>query len=854
MSHPTQDRNFRLPLDTRPARYRYALSLDVEARTFEGKGTLELSVGRAGTELTLHAAELQLSNVQFEGGGKRLPASEVRYAAESQTVTVCFPEALPKGEGRLSFAWRGQMNAGLRGLYRAGPMAVTQFEAADARRLFPCFDEPSFKARWALTLTYPATLLALANGAPVEERVEGGARTVRFEETELLSSYLVALVCGPLDSSPVQQANGIPVRTWSVPEKVGLTAFGQEVALAVLPRLQDYFGLPYAFGKVDQIAVPDFEAGAMENAGLVTYREIVLLLDPKTASVGIQKRVAEVITHELAHQWFGNWVTMVWWDDLWLNEAFATWMAYKIVDGWRPEWRMWLDFDQGKASALGLDALRSTHPIRSVVRNADEATENFDAITYQKGGAVLRMIEGYLGEERFRAGIRQYMQRHARANAVADDLWGALAQASSEPVVELANAWIGQSGYPLVSAALQGSRATLSQTRYFSEPGQSAEDLWPIPVVLKFRDEAGVKTHRALVREAVATVELPAQGQVRWLCANAESSGFYRVRYDGALLPALAEDLGRLSAAERVSLLSDQRALVRSAHVPVSSLLELASRFGGEQDYAVLDELDGALAAIEYRLVADEDIERFRRHARELTSAQLRPLGLTAQPNEPIGLRLRRAALVRMAALTGRDPSWIAQLREGVDRVLEGDKTALEANLQEAAVLAAARGGDEALFDRLLAAYGTEADPAFKRRYLFALAAFEAPALAKRAAELAFSPTVPTQEFAGFATLLLRNPVAREEFWTSLQARWEEVARRGDGAPMVYRRVVEGLGMLRERRHLEQAQALWAKHPADPVKQAWAQTLERLAQEVAFRERALPQTSQWLTSHAAQGR
>ena len=257
-----------------------------------------------------------------------------------------------------------------------------------------------------------------------------------------------------------------------MPAKRHLTAFAQRAAAAVLPLLEDYFGLPYPFGKLDQIGVPDFEAGAMENAGCITFREVALLLDEATAPLAVQKRVAEVITHELAHQWFGNLVTMVWWDDLWLNEAFATWMAYKIVDAWRPEWRIWMDFEGGKGAAMLLDSLQAAHPIRADVNNAEEAGESFDAITYEKGGAVLRMIEGFLGEDRFRDGIRLYMRRHREANATADDLWGALATASGQPIVALANGWIRQVGYPVVSLALDAAagRVSLAQRRFFADP------------------------------------------------------------------------------------------------------------------------------------------------------------------------------------------------------------------------------------------------------------------------------------------------------------------------------------------------------------------------------------------------
>ncbi|HYQ80356.1 MAG TPA: M1 family metallopeptidase, partial [Anaeromyxobacteraceae bacterium] len=470
MPHPTEDRNFRLPLHVRPLRYAATLSLDLAGRTFRGRETVQLTVSRATDEIVLHGADLAVGRAAVRAGGRSLAPVATAVPA-SETILLRLPEPVQPGAAELELEWSGRFTEGLRGLYQAGPVAVTQFEAADARRLFPCFDEPGFKASWALTLEAPKGVAVLSNARPASGDDLGERVRVAFGETPPLSTYLVALAAGKLEATPPENVRGVPVRTWAVPEKIRLAAFGQEVAVAVLPRLEDYFGIPYAFGKLDQLAVPDFEAGAMENAGLVTYREVMLLLDPATAPLTQQKRVAEVVTHELSHMWFGNWVTMAWWDDLWLNEAFATWMAFKTVDGWKPAWRVWLEFDAGKAAAMGLDALRSTHPIRAEVRNAAEATEAFDLITYEKGGAVLRMIEGWLGEERFRDGIRLYMKKHARANAVADDLWGALAEASRQPVVELANAWIGHGGFPLLRVERQGKRLSLSQRRFFSEPG-----------------------------------------------------------------------------------------------------------------------------------------------------------------------------------------------------------------------------------------------------------------------------------------------------------------------------------------------------------------------------------------------
>ncbi len=850
MPHPTDDRNFRLPLHVRPLRYAATLSLDLAGRSFRGREVVELTVDRATDEIAVHGVELAVAHAAVRAGGRTL-AARVESAPASETILFRLAEPVQPGGAELEIEWSGKFSPGLRGLYMAGNVAVTQFEAADARRVFPCFDEPGFKAAWSLTLEAPKGVAVLSNARAASGDDLGERVRLAFRETPPLATYLVALAAGALEATPPETVRAVPVRTWAVPEKIRLAAFGQGVAMAVLPRLEDYFGIPYAFGKLDQLAVPDFEAGAMENAGLVTYREVALLLDPATASLAQQKRVAEVVTHELSHMWFGDLVTMAWWNDLWLNEAFATWMAYKVVDGWKPEWRVWLEFDAGKAAAMGLDALRSTHPIRAEVHNAAEAAESFDLITYEKGGAVLRMIEGWLGEESFRDGIRLYMKKHARGNAVADDLWAALADASRQPVVELANAWIGQGGFPLLRVERRGNHLAFSQRRFFSEPGARDEGpaaRWPVPAVLRWEDRGGVKERRVLLREAAEGLELEVQGEVAWLCANAGATGFYRVAYDVEGLAALTRHLAALRPEERIQLFADEWALVRAGEREVGAFLDLAAGFGGEEDYAVLDELAARLSALEHRLLGEADRPRFQAFLEGLLGRQLGAVGWGGAEGEPDGLRLRRRALLGLLGLSGRSPAVVAEASRRMDRVLAGETAALEANLHDPVAVMAARSGDARRFESFLSRFRVEADPAFKRRYLMALGAFEDAALAARGVDLCFSETVPLQDLASYAAVLLSNRAARDPFWRALRDRWPEVAARTSGAPMLQRRIVEAMGALVERRHLEEVEAFLAAHPIATARQAAAQTLERLRQDVALRERCLPQVSRWLAA------
>ena len=829
-------KNFRLPLDVTPVRYSAHLAPDLKAGTFEGRMELEVTLEKPRREIFLHAVDLSLTRVRARPSLRATVTSD----AASETVTLQFAEELPKGTHVLDVAWTGKFSPGLRGLYRAGPLAVTQFEAADARRVFPCFDEPAFKARWSLQLVgLPEGAVALSNGKPTKDQKEpDGGRTVQFEETPPLSSYLIAICVGELKGCPPETVRGYPIQTWAVPQKLALTAFGQEVACATLPLLEDYFGQPYAYGKVDQVGVPDFEAGAMENAGCITYREVALLLDPKTAPLNIQKRVAEVITHELSHQWFGNLVTMVWWDDLWLNEAFATWMAYKIVDQWRPKWRVWMDFEVGKGAALHLDAMKSSHPIRAEIKNAEEAGESFDAITYEKGGAILRMIEGYLGEEKFRDGIRLYMKKHREKNATADDLWGALAEASGQPILELANGWIRQTGYPLLTVGEQQGKIKLSQKRFFSDPGAAPETTqWLLPVVLR----VGGREQRVLLSKQEEIVE-PAD-KFDWLLGNVGARGFYRTAYEPELLRRLISALPRLAPEERMALVSDQWALVRSGATAIDGFLHLLAGLHAEEDHVVLDEVVGRLGYLEHRAVAEQDRSAFQGWVRAQFAGAGADLDWEVRDGEDDERRLRRAAVQRAMALVARDPETIAAALLRFDRLLA--KRPVDPNLLDIVVAVAARTADEKRFETLQSMASTELDPAAKRRYLHSLAAVENPLLLERAVELALDPFVQMQDFASYLGALLANRATRELAWKLIQTRWAEVRKKGD-SPMILRRLVEALGSLPERAHLAAVEKFLASPDLLPARQAVAQTLERLRMDVALREKLLPEVAAFL--------
>jgi puromycin-sensitive aminopeptidase len=838
------DKNFRLPTDIRPERYVFDITPNLGARTFTGSGHVDLVLDRPTKSITVHGVSLSLSKVAVGNA-----TATATYDEDSQTLTLAFDRELPKGAAKLELEWSGIFHEDLRGFYMASGVGVTQFEAADARRVFPCFDEPAFKATWELAVVAPQDLVVLSNGrVKAEQGRPDGQKIVRFATTPKMSSYLVAMIVGKLHSISERNVRNVPIKTWAVPEKAHLTNFAQECAGAVLPLLEDYFGTPYVFGKLDQVGIPDFEAGAMENSGCITFREVVLLVDPEKAALGVQKRVAEVITHELAHQWFGNLVTMQWWDDLWLNEAFATWMAYKIVDQWKPGWRMWDDFENGKAAALALDAMESTHPIRYEVKNADQATENFDVITYEKGGAMLRMIEGYVGVEKFRDGIRDYMKKHAFGNAAADDLWNAIGRASGQPIGEVANTWIRQSGFPLVDVKWNDTRVGLWQQRFFADPkafAAGSSETWPVPVVLRWADDAGQHETRYLLREKQGEVTLPAKGLVKYVCANKAGAGFYRVRYEKDAIAALARNALDLTPAERMNLIADAWALFRAGAGPLEPVLDLLSYAGTEIDYAVLGEIVSRLDLLDRRAVTDETRPLFRKWVTNLFKQQLATLGWDAKAGEHDARRLQRAAVVKALALVARTDEAVNEAAARFTRAQSGDAAALDANLLDAASLAAARIGEAELFDNLVARVSTETDPAAKRRWLVSLASFETASLLPRAIALLTSDTVPMQDSTTYLGALLSNRAAQQRAWEFIRSHWTDV-RKKTAAPMLTRRVVEALGELVSRRaeveaFLDTEAASLSAAPA-----AIKQTRERLRLDEDVQKRAAPALAAWL--------
>jgi puromycin-sensitive aminopeptidase len=842
----------RLDPAVRPRTVHVHVTVDpARSRAFRGHVEMQIELERARQVIRLHAVDLRVSKARLESADTLHPV-ELTALPEAEMIELRCATRVPAGPATLHLSFSGRLRTDLCGLYgaRAGERryAFTQLEAAEARKFFPCFDEPAMKARFSLSVTTGKQNTAVSNG-PLQrtERHTNGTKTLHFAQTPPLSTYLVALAVGELEASRPVCVGPTQIRVWHTPGQRRLTGFGLEAARACLERLEGYFGIPYPYAKLDLIAVPDFEFGAMENAGAVFFRETLLLLDPKTATIGEKKRAAEVICHELAHMWYGDLVTMAWWDDLWLNEAFATWMAFAIVDQWQPDWKMWQDFQHGTASALELDALQHTHPIYCRVRTPDDANENFDRITYEKGAAVVRMVERYLGAATFRRGVRNYIRTHREGNTVAADLWNALSDASGEDVEALVRPWIEQEGYPVVSIRRTGGAVEFRQQRFVEQPrrGGSSAQRWPIPWVGRIghgRRGRG-KLERRLLRAKRERVSLPVG---RFLYGNADEGGFFRPLHEPQEIKRLAQSLASLNPVERMGLVDHQWALVRAGSAPMGTLLDLIDGFADEADPDVLATLRRPLGFVSDSLVpnaAPKCDDAFRAWVRARFEPAFDQLGWKPAAREADDVRLRRAMLLTLAGGVGGSTVVVQAAEQQCARYLASPR-ALDANLADSVLALSARNGDAKLHRAFAAAMSDAKTPQAQRRFLLALCAFETPELIDRTLALTLTDSVATQDVVFVLARSFANPAAREQTWQFVTKRWSGLRKRMP--PLLASRLIDSTAVLLTPAYRREVSAFFRANPLPSGERALRQTLERFRWYAGFRSEAAARLREWL--------
>ena len=839
MSNP-----FRLPRTVLPHRYDLTLTPDLDAATFAGSVDIAVEVGEPTASIVMNAIELEVDEAWVMVAGTRHEVG-IALDEDSERCTLTLDEAIPAGDAIVSLRFRGLLNDKLRGFYRSTftdddgnerVIATTQFEATDARRAFPCWDEPDIKARFTVTLFIDDDLHAVSNAAVVADEVVDGRRRVRFNETMSMSTYLVAFIVGPLEVTEPVDVAGTPLRLLCPPGRLHLTPFGLEVAEFSLRYLADYFDLPYPGDSMDLIAIPDFAFGAMENLGCVTFRETLLLADPEHATQGELQNVVDVIAHELAHMWFGDLVTMKWWNGIWLNEAFATFMELKVTDAFRPEWERWVGFGLARSTAFDTDALHATRPIEYPVVSPAEAEGMFDVLTYEKGAAVVRMLEQYLGEDEFRAGIRKYMANHQYGNTETTDLWDAIEEASGEPVRRIMDSWIFQGGHPIVgvTARHDGRMLHVTQDRFTYLVDDDVDDSqWCVPLIIRYGLADGT-THsvRALLEDE--SLDIPLAAPASWVLVNAEGHGFYRVRYSNELRSALvAEAQVALSDVERYGLVDDTWASVLAGSTPAEEFLALADDFSGEDDVAVWRRLLAGLDQID-RFLEGEPRARHQARVRTLVGPALERSGWEARESDGDRDHELRALLIGAMANLGADPVARGRVRELFDRYV-ADPQSVEANVAAAVVRVTAAFAGQTEIDTIIDRFRNGSTPQEEQRFLYALADVRDPEQMERVLDLAMTPEVRTQN----APFLIGSCIANRDngplAWKLVHERWDEMNKRFPSNSIV--RMLSGIRAVTDPTLAADIEAFVAEHPVPQAKQTVKQHIERMRVSVGLRER-----------------
>ena len=832
----TTQSDHRLPTAVRPTHYDLVLEPDLGDATFAGTVDIDAEVVHATSRLVLNAAELDITEATVTVGTTTHAAvANVDEDAERLTLDV---EALEPGPIRVSIRFTGTINDKLRGFYRSTftdadgvdhVIATTQFESTNARRAFPCWDEPAAKATFAVTIVHDADLLAISSGPEVEATdLDDGRRRTRFGTTMVMSTYLLAFVVGPLEATETVDVDGVPLRVVHPLGKGHLTEFALDCGAFALRHFSDYFAIGYPGEKLDLVALPDFAFGAMENLGCVTFREALLLLDPETATQPEQQRAADVINHEIAHMWFGDLVTMSWWNGIWLKEAFATFCEMHCTNAYRPDWKRWEDFGLSRTDAFDVDSLHNTRPIEFEVVSPADAEAMYDVLTYEKGAAVVRMLEQYLGEDTFRDGIRHYLAKHSYGNTETHDLWDAIEEVTGQPARRIMDSWIFQGGYPVVeiSESDQPGCVHLHQRRFGYE--EVEETSWSVPVVLA----SGTGDNRArtpvLLDGADTTVEL---GDLDWITGNADASGFYRVELSPELAQRTVAHLDALSSVERYGLLDDSWAALLADRATVPDVLALADAImPAETDLAVWRRTLGVLRSVDRHLVDDAQ-DRHRSWSIERVATALDRVGRTPGHDDSDHLLELRAALLETSGVMG-DAGAIAAARELVEHPGDAARNA-------AAVRIVAANGTEDDFDEFLLRYDSAGTPQEQRRYMFALPAFPGADANRRVLELIDDEHIRSQDAAFVLARALSNTDAAAPTWTYIEENWEQINER---LPVnAISRMIEGVTSVGDPEVAAAVDAFFEHNEVPQAGKTLYQHLERMHVTVALRSRVRAQ-------------
>ncbi len=842
--------NVRLPKHIKPERYRLFIKPDLKGFVFEGEETIYLTIAKPVNEITLHAKELKILEavLRMKNYELRIKNRDIRYNEHNQTVTFKFRQTVKVGKGELFIKFSGVLNDKMRGFYRSQynhqnkqkHLATTQFEATDARRAFPCFDEPASKAVFDVSVMVSKNLSVVSNTIESEVKEHNsGYKTVKFAPTPKMSTYLLAFIVGELEFIEGKTKDGVLVRIFTTPGKKHQAKFALNTAIRSLEFYNSYFDIPYPLPVLDLIAIPDFNSAAMENWGAITYRESALLVDEKNSSLSSKQWVAIVIAHEIAHQWFGNLVTMEWWTHLWLNEGFASYMEYLCTDKLFPKWRMWEQYvAQRFNSAMELDALENTHPIEVEVNHPEEISEIFDAVSYAKGSVVIRMLAEYLGEKTFRDGLRYYLKKHSYQNASTVHLWEAFEKVSKKPVKKLMQNWTSAAGYPVVRVIEESKHLLLKQSRFYSsrisKQASADKTVWQIPLTLQ---NGSGKISKFLFSEK--TLRIPKQDKT-WVKLNSGETSLFRTDYPAQMLGALSSKFSRLSAIDRLGVVRDVFSLAESGDLPTTQALDLAKNCTDETDYNVWLLLALGLGNIGLLARHAGHKAQYESFAGSVFEKISQTVGWKEKKDETSAEVLLRSLALQQAIKWG-DKKHIAVAK----KIFKQGKIP-PVNLRSVVYFAVSAYGGALEHKRLIQMYKREKLQEERDRIGRALANFRDPKLISQTLEFALSSNVREQDSPFIIGAVFRNPVGAGLALKFVKRKWNYLLNRYSSGLSMISRIISTMDCFFRKEEAEEIKRFFATHKAPGAKRAIKQTLEKIYSQAQWMERDGQHLQNWL--------
>lgn len=848
----------------KPTHYDLDLKIDPTKKHFSGSVTITgVKLGRPSQRLTFHQKDLKVTGATIvkhdKKGDVEVNVDRINRHNSFDEVRLHTTEQLYPGSYTVTLKFSGVITRPMNGVYPCfytqdgedKELYATQFESHHAREVFPCIDEPEAKATFTLSLTAPKGETVISNTPVHKESTKGNWTATLFEKTPHMSTYLLAFVFGELGHLEAKTKTGTVVRTYATRDNVAFTEFALEVGVKCLEFYEDYFGIPYPLAKCDMLALPDFASGAMENWGCITYREHALLMDPKNSTLSTKQYVAMVVAHELAHQWFGNLVTMRWWTDLWLNEGFASWIEYLAVDHLFPDWNMWTQFivDE-QQQALKLDALEHTHAVEVAVNHPDEIRTIFDAISYSKGSSVIHMLHQYLGPDDFRDGLRAYLTKHQYANTDTIDLWTSLEEVSGKPVRSFMRAWTETPGFPLVSVDVKADSVAVTQERFFTNPDHKPlpDQTWPIPLL------ANVDTPEPTVINSTSKLAITAPNDFK---LNVGQNGFYRTVYDARHLAKLGTliDQNKLESVDRLCLLNDLFEAAKSNKADTATALKFLQHFKNETDYPVWDSIATVIGNL--RLVMDDEAlrEDMKPYIRTLIADQLKRLGWDAPAKEPHFDKLLRPIILGLAA-SADEPSVVEhclklfhriehtedvspQLRESASRSRMKRGIDIDPDLRGVVFGTVARLGKEEDFNKLVRMHNESTLTEEKTTLAAAITGFEQPELYEKALNMITSKEVRLQDVTYWIVYSFMNRHARRATWEWMKKHWGWLDKNLGSDLSFYRMPVYAARVFSDASFADEYKAFFEPHMSPAHERTYNQGLEMIAWQAAWKKRGL---------------